>query len=285
MKKNLLLIIIIGLLSISCGITTKKKMTLNYLEYCRGKSSHTTSDLHLKYNNNDYIFKDIKLIDKSFFPDDSIFPNAFFKPLLRFNFGDALKAFTEPYYSYRFIHFLKNNPNIGIGIEFIHLKVFLEDLDQNLNISGTVNGEQVNETAKIGDYITMFNISHGVNHLGIHLTYRWMLNKTEKIQDGIFQPYINISVGPAIPHLEMDIVENGIFQRVAYSYQAGLRNWGFGAGAGIRFKPWTRIGFYLEYKFTHSHLFDMYLDDLKNTSKVKTSFSVHHLQWGISFMF
>ncbi len=286
MKKHILILIII-LFTISCGITTtsKGKMTVNYFEYSRGKSSHTTSDVHLKYNNNDYVFKDMKLIDKSFFPDDSIIPNAFFKPLFKLNFGDALKAFTEPYYSYRFIHFLKSNPNIGIGIEFIHLKVFLEDMDQNLNMIGVLKGEDVNRTARIGDYITMFNVSHGVNHLGLHLTYRWMLDKTEKIQDGRFQPYVNISAGPAIPHLEMDMVEDGITRRVAYSYQAGLKNWGFGVGGGIRYKPWNRLGFYLEYKFTHSHLYDMYLDDLKKTSNVGMSFSVHHLQWGLSFMF
>jgi len=284
--KNYLLIGII-LLTISCGITTTKngKMAVNYFEYSRGKSSHTTSDLHLKYINNNYTFKDMKLIDKSFFPDDSIIPNAFFKPLLRLNPGDALKAFTEPYYSYRFIHFLKNNPNIGIGIEFIHLKVFLEDMNQILNMTGQLNGKQINQNAKIGDYITMFNVSHGVNHFGLQLTYRWMLNKTKKIQDGKVQPYVNIAVGPAVPHLEMDMLENRTPRRVAYSYQSGFKNWGIGAGAGIRFKPWQRFGFYIEYKVTYSHLYDMYLDELKDSSNIQMSFSVHHLQWGLSFIF
>ncbi len=277
----------IVLMMYACGVTTttKGKMTVNYFEYSRGISSHSSSDLHVKYNNNDYTFKDMNLIDKSFFPDDSIIPNAFLKPLLKFKIDDALKAFTEPYYAYRFIHFLKRNPNIGIGIEFIHLKVFLEDMDQNLNMTGVFNGEQVDRNVRVGDYITMFNVSHGVNHLSLHLTYRWMLDKTEKIQDGRFQPYVNISAGPAIPHLEMDLVEGGSIKRVAYSYQAGFKNWGIGAGAGIRFKPWNRLGFYLEYKFTHSHLHDMYLDELKKTSNVGMSFSVHHLQWGLSFMF
>lgn len=277
----------IVLMMYACGVTTttKGKMTVNYFEYSRGISSHSSSDLHVKYNNNDYTFKDMNLIGKSFFPDDSIIPNAFLKPLLKFKIDDALKAFTEPYYAYRFIHFLKRNPNIGIGIEFIHLKVFLEDMDQNLNMTGVFNGEQVDRNVRVGDYITMFNVSHGVNHLSLHLTYRWMLDKTEKIQDGRFQPYVNISAGPAIPHLEMDLVEGGSIKRVAYSYQAGFKNWGIGAGAGIRFKPWNRLGFYLEYKFTHSHLHDMYLDELKKTSNVGMSFSVHHLQWGLSFMF
>ena len=280
-------ILFIILLILSCGIkkTGKGMMNLNYFEYNRGVSSHTTSDLHINYNNNDYTFKDMKLIDKSFFPDDSIIPNAFLKPLLKFEFGDALKAFTEPYYAYRFIRFLKSNPHIGIGIEFIHLKVFLEDMDQNLEMTGTLNGGQVSSKARIGDYITMLNVSHGVNHLGLHLTYRWMLDKTEKIQDGRLQPYLNISAGPAIPHLEIDLVENGVSRRVAYSYQSGFKNWGFGAGAGVRYKPWPKLGFFLEYKFTYSHLHDMYFDDLKKTSNAGMSFSVHHLQWGLSFMF
>jgi hypothetical protein len=287
--KNIIIISIIiisVLLTLSCGLTVTKDggMAVNYFEYSRGKSSHTTSDLYLKYDNNEYTFKDMKLIDKSFFPDDSIFPNAFIKPLFKLQFGDAVKAFTEPYYSYRFIHFLKSNPNIGIGIEFIHLKVFLEDIDQNLITTGNFDGKEINLNSRVGDYITMFNVSHGVNHLGLHLTYRWMFNKTEKIKDGKFQPYINISAGPAIPHLEMDLVQNGTSSRVAYSYQSGFKNWGIGAGAGIRFKPWQRFGFYLEYKTTYSHLYDMHLDDFQNSS-VKMSFVVHHLQWGLSFMF
>jgi len=279
-------IILFTLLNLSCGLrmTKKGKMTVNYFEYSRGKSSHTTSDLYLKYDNNEYTFKDMKLIDKSFFPDDSIFPNAFIKPFFKLKIEDAIKAFTEPYYSYRFIHFLKSNPNIGIGIEFIHLKVFLEDIDQKLMMTGIYDGNNINSKTRVGDYITMFNVSHGVNHLGLHLTYRWMLNETEKIKDGKIQPYVNVSIGPAIPHLEMDLVKDGIPARVAYSYQAGLRNWGMGAGAGIRFKPWNRLGFYLEYKLTYSHLYDMSLDNIQNSS-VKMSFAVHHLQWGLSFMF
>lgn len=275
-----------ALITLSCGLTMTEKgeMAVNYFEYSRGKSSHTTSDLYLKYDNNEYTFKDMKLIDKSFFPDDSIIPNAFLKPLFKIQLGDALKAFTEPYYSYRFIHFLKTNPNIGIGIEFIHLKVFLEDVDQNLKTEGIMEGKAINSNTRVGDYITMFNVSHGVNHLGLHLTYRWMLNKNEKIKDGKIQPYVNFSIGPAIPHLEMDLVKEGIPTRVAYSYQAGLKNWGMGAGAGIRFKPWQRFGFYLEYKLTYSHLYDMSLDNIQSSS-VKMSFAVHHLQWGLSFMF
>ena len=85
-------------------------MTLNYFEYNRGKSFPVTTDIGLQYGSNSLHFYDVHLDDDSFFPDNSIIPNAFLKPLFKLRFSDALAAFTEPYYGYRFIHFFKKNP-------------------------------------------------------------------------------------------------------------------------------------------------------------------------------
>lgn len=267
-----------------CVSGKSNRMTRFYIEYARGKSFPTHSDLAIKYDNHGYKLHNLYLEDESFFPDDSIVPNAFFNPLFKFKFNDALKAFTEPYYSYRFVYFLKGNPHIGIGYEFIHSKVFLMDLDQQVRMSGVYNGEPIDQMVRVGDYIDMFSVSHGVNHVSLYLVYRWMLNKTEKIKDGRWQPYVSLSGGPAIPHLELDTKDNGKVTSRAYSYQSGWRNWGLGAGAGIRFKPWRHLGFYMEYKLTYTNLQSMRFDDMEDT-RVKMAFSTHHLQWGISLMF
>jgi hypothetical protein len=280
----ILILIAVTFFFSGCASSGSNRMTRNYFEYSRGKSFPTYSDLTLQYANNDYTLHNIYLEDESFFPDDSIFPNAFFKPLLKLKLNDAQKAFTEPYYSYRLIHFLKGNPHIGIGIEFIHLKVFLMDPDQKIRMSGMYNGESIDETVRVGDYIDMFNVSHGVNHLGLHFVYRWMFDKTATIPDGRFQPFINASIGPTFPHLELDTKEKGEKVKRAFSYQGSSRNWGLGLGTGVRYKPWRHLGFYLEYKLTYSHLHGMRFDDMDDTS-VRLNFWVHQLQWGLSVMF
>jgi hypothetical protein len=256
-------------------------MTRTYFEYNRGTSFPLYSDLSLNYGNHDFKFHNIYFDDYSFFPDDSIIPNAFLKPLFRGKFSEALKAFTEPYYGYRLIHFLKKYPRIGIGVEFIHHKIFLDDKNQTVKISGTYDGAPVNKDILIGDYIDYFSVSHGINHLSLTLFYRWMLKQTPRIPDGKLQPFIMFSAGPTFPHLELKLTENPS-QWAAFSYNSGSGNYGLGTGLGIRYKPWKHFGFYLEYKLTYSHLHCMSFDDGKG--EVNMSFISHHIQWGISLM-
>ncbi len=285
MNKLVLTVLLIALALSGC-VSGKRNtgITLNYFEYSRGTSFPNKADINMKYENNDFSLKDVKLDDQSFFEDHSIIPNAFIKPLFNLKISDAVKAFTEPYYSYRLIHFFKNYPNFGIGVEFIHLKVFLMDLDQNIHLKGKLNGENIDEVVRVGDYLNMFSISHGVNHAAFHLVYRWLFSPSIKVPEGRWQPYVNVSFGPAIPHLEIDTVEEDGYKRRAYSYQSALTNWGFGVGTGIRFKPWRKLGFYFEYKFTYSYLKGMHFDEVTDT-RVSVDFFTHHLQWGLSFMF
>ncbi len=285
MKKQLIYLILLSIAAAGCSSNSvRNKMKLNLFEYSRGMSLPVRSDLAIKYEDNDYVIENMLLDDQSFFEDNSIIPNAFIKPLFRLDLDRALKAFTEPYYSYRFVHFFKSNPNIGIGVEFIHLKIFLMDEDQKLRMRGTFRGEEIDKIVRVGDYLDLFNISHGVNHAGIHIVYRWMLSQTESIPDGKFQPYVNFSFGPTIPHLELNTIEEDGVKKRAYSYQAALNNFSFGLGTGIRYKPWNNFGIYLEYKVSYSYLKGMHFDDITGT-RVNMDFLTHHLQWGISFMF
>ena len=285
MKSKILILFIV--ISLLYGCATAKKnngIALNYFEYARGMSSPAHADVYMKYENNDYTLSDVYMEDQSFFEDNSIIPNAFIKPLFSLKIADAIKAFTEPYYSYRFIHFFKSYPNFGIGVEFIHHKVFMMDKDQKVHLKGTFRGEEMDEMVRVGDYLDLFTISHGINHASFHLVYRWLLSPSAKAPEGRYQPYVNVSFGPAIPHLEIDTTEENGAQRRAYSYQSALTNWGFGFGTGIRYKPWKKLGFYLEYKLTYSYLKGMHFDEVTGT-RVSVDFLSHHLQWGLSFMF
>ena len=279
------LLVLVTTVFTGCASSVKEtRMTRFYFEYSRGKSFPIHSNIAMKYNNHNFTLHRLYLEDESFFPDNSIIPNAFIEPLFKLKFNDAQKAFTEPYYSYRFIFFLKKNPHIGIGFEFIHAKIFLLDMDQRVRLSGTYNGAPIDETVRVGDYLDMFSVSHGINHVGLHFVYRWMLKKTPVFQDGRWQPYVSLSVGPTVPHLELNTKENNVPQKRAYSFQASWRNWGMGLGTGIRFKPWRHLGFYMEYKLTYSYLHGMHFDEADNTN-VSMDFFTHHLQWGISLMF
>ncbi len=270
----------------SCAVNHKvsKPMTLNYIEYDRGKSFPTRSDIGLVYDNHDYTFHNVDLEDESFFPDNSFIPNAFLKPLSRLRFSAALNAFTEPYYSYRFLHFFKKNPHIGIGVELIHLKVFLIDKDQRVKMRGTYNGEPAVRTVRIGDFLDYLSVSHGVNHVGLLFNYRWMLKKTPLIPDGRYQPFISFSIGPTAPHLELNLKNEDKVERKAYSYQWAKNNWGLSMGGGIRYKFSRHFGLFLEYRLTYSYLHGMYFDDEPGT-RVTMDFWAHQFQWGISFMF
>lgn len=283
LSKIVCLFLVLVLTSCAANQKISRPMTRAYVEYCRGKSSPTTSDIAMAYGNSDYRFHQVYLKDESFFPDHSIIPNAFLTPLFDSKFKAALDAFTEPYYGCRVLYFLKKHPRFGIGAQFIHQKVFLLDRDQRVRMAGTYKGEPVDEEVRIGDYLDLFNISHGINHAGILFNYRWMLYRTPQIPDGRLQPFVSFSIGPAVPHLELNLKEQDIVEKKAYSYQSGWRNWGGDFGFGIRYKRNRHLGFYLEYKLSYSYLHGMYFDNEPGT-RVLMDFFVHHLQWGISIM-
>ena len=258
------------------------RITLNYFEYNRGKSFPLQSDIEMEWGGNSLHFNNVRFEDDSFFPDDSIIPNAFLRPLFGLRFSDALKAFTEPYYGYRFIHFFPSNPRLGIGIEFTHHKLFLNQPQQQVKVSGDYRGAPIDHTLPVGDLINYLSISHGVNHLNILMTYRWLLSPTPAIPEGRLQPYISVGAGPAIPHLELKLAEDAP-EWSEYSFQAGPGNFNFGVGLGIRFKFRPHLGGYFEYKYSYSHLHDLNFHE--GEGSLKMSFPTHHLMWGISIIF
>lgn len=256
--------------------------TLNYLEYNRGKSFPTRSDIQLDWNVNSLYFTGVRFADDSFFPDNFIIPNAFLRPLMQLRFGDALKAFTEPYYGYRLIHFFRRNPRIGLGIEFTHHKLFLNDPNQPVRVSGTYEGKPLDQSLPVNAFIDYLSVSHGVNHLNLIVTYRWLLSPTAAIPDGRWQPYVAAGFGPAFPHLELKLTKDSP-EWSEYAYHSGPRNFNFSVGIGMRGKFSPHLGAYLEYKFSYSHLHDMHF--YGGAGNLAMAFGTHHLMWGISLIF
>ena len=261
----------------------RNKITLNYIEYNRGMSFPTNARIRILYPGKyDLTFHSVDMTDNSFYPDNSIIPNAFFAPLFKGNFREALYAFTEPYYGIKFTHFFKSRPNWGIGIEFIHLKVFVPEKEQLVHITGREGADEVNKLDSIHNYISSFNVSHGVNHISFSVVYRLMLLPSEKIPAGKIQPYASLSFGPCAPHPQLRLTGEENYK--AFSHQFSFSNLGLGLNLGARFQLLKHLGFYIEYKFTYSFLNDMHFDD-DPKSKIQTSFPDSHLAWGISMGF
>jgi hypothetical protein len=275
------------LLGIAQGCSTAAstgKMTFNLFEYNRGFSFPNRSDVVITTGAGETRFHDVRLEGSSFYPDGSIIPNAFIKPLLNLHFGDALKAFTEPYYGIRFFHFFKSHPHWGIGIDFIHLKVFMADLEQKVSVTGPWPDVPPDGQILLKDHFATLNVSHGVNHVTFSGIYRWMLLPSAKIPDGRLQPFISLGAGPAVPHLQLTLNRDGQSQRKAYSYNWRFGNWGMGAGAGLRWKISPKFGLYGEYKWTYSILDEMHFDNGEE-GRVRMRFPTHHLVWGMSLVF
>lgn len=286
MKRSRIVFLLIVLVFINLSVFSsekkekkKQKLHLFYIEYNRGISSHTSSNIHLITQNQNLIFYNVRLIDNSFFPDNSIIPNAFFKPLFKGDIVNAVKATTEPYYGIRIYHFLKKHPEIGFGIDFIHFKVFLSDESQNVQIKGTDNGEQIDKTDDIHNYLFSFNVSHGVNHIGLSFVYRKMFLKNLKFPDGRIQPYFSFQIAPCIPHHEVKLKNSDL---EAYSYQIKFPNFGFGVGFGSRFHLFNHFGLYIEYKYTYTFLRNLVFDN--GEGQIKLNFGAHHLIWGFSLI-
>jgi hypothetical protein len=261
----------------------RSKITLNYIEYNRGMSFPTNARIRILYPGRyDLTFHSVNMTGNSFYPDNSIIPNAFFAPLFKGNFREALYAFTEPYYGIKFTHFFKSQPNWGVGIEFIHLKVFLPEKDQIVHITGREGVNEVDKWDSIHNYMSSFNVSHGVNHISLSIVYRLMLLPSAKIPAGRIQPYSSLSFGLCIPHPQLRLIGEEGYK--AFSYQFSFSNLGLGFNLGTRFQLFKHIGFYLEYKFTFSFLNDMHFDN-DPKSKIQASFPDSHLAWGISLGF
>ena len=279
-----LLCFLLGVAGGCSSATSTGRVTFNYIDYNRGASFPSHSDVDIITPAGETRFHDVQLEGKSFFEDNSIIPHAFVKPLLHGKFGDALNAFTEPYYGYRFHHFFKSRPEWGFGVEFTHLKVSIADRQQSVSVTGPWPGVSPDGQVIVGDQFAVFDVSHGVNHVALSGVRRWVLLPSTMAPDGRLQPFVTVGAGPAVPHLELTINQDGEGQRKAYSYNLRRGNWGLESGTGLRWKISPHFGAYGEYKWSYSILNNMRFDNGEE-GRVRMRFSSHHLMWGLSYGF
>ncbi|MEO0810027.1 MAG: hypothetical protein AAFW82_05190 [Pseudomonadota bacterium] len=159
------------------------------------------------------------------------------------DFGWIGRPFKAPvYYGVR-IQRWPSTGSFGTMLDFTHAKAISKREDE-ATFSGTLNGEEVKEKQRIGDFFRHLEFSHGHNMLTLNglarLAPAWSR----------FRPYVGAGAGISLPHTEVGIHKE-IYNEDArtYEYQfAGFVGQGL-AGLEIQL---GRASVFLEYKFSYA---------------------------------
>jgi lipid A oxidase len=160
-------------------------------------------------------------------------------------FGDVhweSRALRMPiYYGLRATHWLTSQPQLGLGAEFVHYKVYAE-VQRSVSVRGRWNGSPVDTTAPMGDRVQNFSISHGVNYVAANVLYRWRADGAAR-PVGALVPYVG--GGPVLYVLHPESMVNGLAQDGPYQ-TSGL---GAHAFAGLNYSLGAHTGVFTEMKF------------------------------------
>lgn len=152
------------------------------------------------------------------------------------------KPFQSPlYYGYRAGYFF--TPRFGIEGEFTHLKVYAET-ERTAQITGTLQGAAINESAPLDSVVQRFNITHGVNLLLANFVARKGFRKTGSSARLLLSG--RVGAGVTIPHAENQVF--GISN--VEHYEVGRPAWQLGVGLEVRL--WRRLYAEAEAKYTRT---------------------------------
>ncbi len=156
------------------------------------------------------------------------------------DFGWIGRPFKSPiYYGLRTQHW-QPGALTGSMVDFTHAKAIAK-ADDVASFSGTLNGEPVPPTAKVGDVFRHLEFSHGHNILTLNGVFRtpgsWLP----------VRPYFGLGGGASLPHTEVGLRAEA--PKRTYEYQFA----GFAGQvlAGIEV-PLGRVSLFFEYKFTYA---------------------------------
>ena len=94
--------------------------------------------------------------------------NARFSPVA----WDSRASENPIYYGLRATHYFESAPNLGLGIDFVHDKAYAK-LERAVGAKGTWNGEPLDTSAPLSNWVQQLSMSHGINFIGPTLEYRW----------------------------------------------------------------------------------------------------------------
>ena len=166
-----------------------------------------------------------------------------FQPGLRLTFENVRfrgNSFDSPiYYGYRAGHYLTRN--VGVEIEFIHLKVHA-DLDRVVTLREISGGVETRLQARMRRYAEQFEVSHGLNMVLVNVVVRRALVGDDPPNARVAL-ILRAGAGPTIPRPEVIV-----FGSSGGSYEAGPV--ALQAAAGAEVKLWRGVHALTEYKYT-----------------------------------
>jgi lipid A oxidase len=145
-----------------------------------------------------------------------------------------------PYYGLRGTYWTPAVPKFGAMIDFTHAKA-ISQRKQEVDQSGTRDGETVPPREQVDATFTKLEYSHGLNFLTLNAVYR--MSGWHKR----FVPYVGAGAGLVIPHTEIARKDIG---RQNWTYRYEITGPGFQALAGIEWRvfPSDKYSVFTEYK-------------------------------------
>lgn len=95
------------------------------------------------------------------------------------------------YYGIRAGSYFKNTPRVGLEFNFNHYKAYART-DKSYRVTGTFNGQPVNETVPLGSRIQKFQITNGINMFALNVLYRFPGRDRPGYPFGRLQPYVGL---------------------------------------------------------------------------------------------
>ena len=144
-----------------------------------------------------------------------------------------------PYYGLRITHFPQPDSGWGLMLDYTHYKMYA-DTQAAVSAQGRVRGVAVAGPVPLNRFVQRFEISHGVNVLGLNAVYR--------LQEPTFmglswRPYVGAGIAHYRPHAETT-VDGAPFET---GYDAS--GFGYQLLAGAQHPLGQKTGFFVEARF------------------------------------
>ena len=180
---------------------------------------------------------------------------------------------TPPFYGARLLWFPSETSHWGFGGEFFHIKLYAQT-DDTVDVTGQRNGTSLDGRERIGDTISQFSLSHGLNFALADVIYRWFPGPRGAGFPNCLQPFVGLGLGAAIPHVESNV--NGTQFEEYQVHGPGVQGI-----AGVNVDLTRHWGVMLEYKLTYANLGAL---DLPNGS-IEITPLTHNFVAGITLRF
>lgn len=186
------------------------------------------------------------------------------------------KPFTGSiYYGYRIGTFFKHAPRFGMELELNHAKAYAK-VEEDRRVTGTWQGQQVDETAPMDQRVQEFRITNGINTISLNLLYRVPVWTSPGFPDGRLQPYTYAGLSYYLLYAINTV--NGQ-DNEPHGYKPSEPQWGYQLGLGIRYGITPRISFFTEAKYTEGDA-KVSIDQGDGFTSLRTMHAIGGLTYG-----